>query len=451
MNLANELHALAERAPVRSMPPDLFDRARRRRRWRRAASGAAVLVVVLAGYVVTLPGLHRPPAVNGPAGIPAKVVAPPFWTEDVSASPPGAASLVFRGPAVPARSSSYGFNTPMAVVGLGSDVYRVLYPPQPALGLSPDGRTLLMPSFRLGSSQMRASDWRTDALDLVTGESRTLAAEFAPIGWSADGRHALLVQPDRWNTPQAPLDVINDMTVRVLAWPSGETEWSVHVARPEAVEGETNYPVALSPDGQSLVVSTSHELRLYARDGTIVWTRPLVGQDVLAGTSAWRADGRIVLVQRRTVDGWSVNGEAVLSYVDPSTGDPLPGPDLPRVQSVFSLRIVAWRGETAYAVTRTTSQQGKIEFHASLIRLSPGAAGPETILAPAGVEDLNVAADYVDVVRPAGSPSYGMSLPAVLSYGSSYTVPATIVLLIALVIWSRRRRRVERWELVTPA
>jgi hypothetical protein len=449
MNLADELHALAEQAPVTSMPPDLFNRARRRHRWRLVAAVAAMFLIVLGGYAVTLPDLHPLPAAAGPAGIPLTVADPPLWTDEIQESPPGPAALVFRGPAVPARSPFRAYATPTAVVGLTRDVYRVVYPSQSTTALSPDGRTLLLPQLN-SPTDLRAAHWRTDALDLVTGRSRRLATGFAPIGWSVDGKHALLVQPNRWNDPDASAATVNDMIVSVVAWPSGQTEWSVHVARPSAVEGEGNYPVALSPDGASLAVSTSQELRVYGRDGAIRWKRPLTGQDVLAGPAAWRDDGRIALARRPGVANSFDTGDATLTFVDARTGDESPGPHLPTVRKVFSLQVVAWRGDTAYAVARTQPAPMSEDIHASLIRLTPGASSPQTMLAPAGVEDLNVATDYVDRMRTAGSPSYGLSLTGLTAAALPAAGPAVVAAALVVLIWWLRRRRIERSAMPMP-
>ena len=446
MNLTDELRALAEHAPTTSMPAGLFDRARRRRWWRLAATGAAVLLVLLGGYALTLADLRPLPPAAGPGGIPQALADPPVWTDQVSDSPPGAAAVVFRGPAVPDRQPFIGSSSPTAVVGLTSDVYRVVYPSQASLALSPDGRTLLLPHLN-DTNEMRTRDWRTDALDLVTGRRRTFATGVVPLGWSADGKHALLMQWNRWNEPDGLVGGINDMTVRVVAWPSGQTEWSVYVPRPDAVEGETNYPVALSPDGAALAVSTSHELRVYGRNGALRWKRPLAGQDVLAGLAAWRDDGLIAVVRRGALSSWAATGDASLTFVDAATGDERPGPGLPVARSVFSLKVVAWRGDTAYAVLRTRTGEDSPASHASFVRLVPGAAAPETILAPDGVEDLNVATDYVAVMRPAGTPSYGLSLSGLASAAVPYTLPVVLGVTVVVLFWSRRRRRIERLDL----
>jgi hypothetical protein len=117
---------------------------------------------------------------------------------------------------------------------------------------------------------------------------------------------------------------------------------------------------------------------------------------------------------------------------------------------VFSLQIVAWRGDTAYAVTRTQPAPTSEEYHARLVRLAPDAAAPQTMLAPAGVEDLNVAADYADVMRTAGSPSYGLNLTGLIAVVLPFAVPATIAVAIVVLIWWTRRRQIERSAMPKP-
>jgi hypothetical protein len=451
MSLRDGLRALAEQAPTSPVPSGLFDRARRRRRRRWAAAATAVVVLALVGYGVGLPVLRNDRFAAGPAGIPRTVHPVPTWTSEVTRAPAGPASVVFRGPAVPAggpfRDST---SEAAAVVGLNTDSYRVAYSSQGLPALSPDGRTLLMAYLDPRSTGMRARDWRTDALDLLTGKSRTLAARFVPAGWSVDGRHALLVQPDRWDEPGAGGETVNDMTVSVVAWPSGQQEWSVHIARPDAVEGETNYPVALSPDGSMLAVSTSHELRVYLRDGTLIWKRTLTGHDVLAGPAAWRDDGRLAVMRRGAVSNWSDPGTWTLAFVDSATGAPLPEAGLPAVRSAFSLQVTAWRQDTAYAVARSRPGGNPDVIQASLVRLTPGASAPQTLLAPPGTEDLGVATNYVDVTRAAGQPSYGLNLIGLMSVVITYAVPVSVVAVILVMVWWSRRRRIER-RAVPPA
>jgi hypothetical protein len=190
-----------------------------------------------------------------------------------------------------------------------------------------------------------------------------------------------------------------------------------------------------------LAVSTSHALRVYQRDGTLRWKRTLTGHDVLAGPAAWREDGRLAVLRRGAVSSWYDPSDWTLGLVDGTTGAPLPDPGLPTVRSAVSLRVTAWRGDTAYAVSRSAAGDRPDDLRASLVRLAPGASAPDTVLAPAGVEDLNVATDYVGAVRAAWSPSYGLSLTGLLSVPLRYAGPVTIAAIIVVLVWWRRRRR----------
>jgi hypothetical protein len=448
-NLAELLRDLADEAPAMTVPSGLFDKARRRRRARWAMAATAVVVLLISGYVVSLAGLGagRDTAriAAGSPGLPATVSDPPQWTQPFAGSPNGPASVVFSGPAVPDRAfagADYS-PSPTAVVGLSRDTYRVVYPAQPSLALSPDGTTLLV-------AHETGPTYRTDAVDLATGRTRPIAAGRMPIGWSTDGRYALVGITDRWSHPG--LASVNDLTLDVLAWPSAQVQWSVRIGRPDAIEGESTYLVALSPDASMLATSTSHELRVYrrdgAQDGTLVWHRPLDGFDVLAGPAAWRSDGRLAVLRRSTCagcrrqQGWSDPSDWRLTYVDAATGDPLPDPGYPNVSPAFSLSVIAWRGETAYAVTRASAADDPAKIRAGLVRLAPGGAGPRRVLAvPDGISDLNVATDYLDTIRPAGSPEFGFSLRQVAGMVVPYAQLLVIVVLIGFVLWWLRRNR----------
>ena len=446
MMLRETLREIAEQAPSPAVPPGLFDRARRRHRRRQQwAAVAVVVLILLIGYGLSpaAPDAAQPAA--GPSGLPSRVVAPPSWTEDLTRSPNGPASVVFWGPAVPNRSFHTDVSTPIAVVGLTQDRYRTVYPSQASLVLSPDGRTLLLPYLHANSPDLASTHWRTNALDLVTGKSRTLAAGVEPVSWSSDGRHVLLVQPDRWDHPDAPAATINDITVRVVAWPSARVEWSIHISRPDSVEGESNFLLALSPDATRLAVSTSRQLRVYRGDGAIVWHRD-VGWSALAGPVAWR-DRTHLAVLRRDLSGaqasWYDPSHWTLEYVDPATGDPVTGPRYPVLSSAFSVQIIAWRGDTAYAVARSHPADRPDEDQATLVRLDPGATGaPQVLTMPTGAANLNVAADYVDVTRPAGPADFGVSTVEVFALALRPAGIAAIVLLLAWLWWRRRKPRI---------
>jgi hypothetical protein len=447
-NLAELLRDLADEAPAMTVPSGLFNRARRRRRARWAMAATAVVVLLLSGYGVSFAGRDSAQIAAGSPGLPATVFDPPQWTLPFAGAPNGPASVVFWGPAVPDQAFAGFSPTPTAVVGLNRDTYRVVYPSQPSLALSPDGTTLLV-------ARQTGQTYRTDAVDLATGRTRPMAADRMPIGWSADGRYALVGITDRWSQPNAAS--VNDLTLDVLAWPSKHVEWSVRIARPDAIEGESTYLVALSPDASMLATSTSHELRVYRRDGTQLWHRPLDGFDVLAGPAAWRPDGRLAVLRRTTCAGcrpqqsWADPSDWRLTYVDAATGDPLPDPAYPQVSRAFSLSVIAWRGETAYAVTRVRPADDPEQNQASLIRLASDSAGPGRVLTvPDGISDLNVATDYLDMIRPAGSPEFGFSLKQVAGMVIPYAQPLVIIVLFGFVAWRVRRNRA-RVRRVPPA
>jgi hypothetical protein len=450
------LRDLADEAPAMTVPSGLFDRARRRRRVRWAMAATAVVVLLLSGYGVSLAGLgaDRDSAqiAAGSPGLPDTVFDPPQWTQPFDGSPNGPASVVFWGPAVPDQGFAGGAYSPAptAVVGLSRDTYRVVYPAQPSLMLSPDGTTLLV-------ARQSGQTYRTDAVNLATGRTRPIAAGRMPIGWSADGRYALVGITDRWSHPDADVASINDLTIDVLAWPSGHVEWSVRIARPDAIEGESNYLVALSPDASMLATSTSHQLRVYRRDGTQLWHQPLTGFDILAGPAAWRPDGRLAVLRRSTCAGcraqvgWSDPSDWRLTYVDAATGDPLPDPGYSHVSRAFSFSVIAWRADTAYAVVRANRDGNPEETQARLVRLGPDGAPPRDVITmPRGTGDLTVATDYLDTIRPAGSPEFGFSLKQVAGMVVPYAQLLVLVVVIGLVVWWVRRNRT-RLRPVPPA
>jgi hypothetical protein len=442
-SLRASLQALADRAPTSPMPPGLFDRARRRRRRRFAAAALAVVALVLSGYGLSAygplgPDRRGPEYASGPAGLPDRLFDPPMWTGEFSGSPNGPASVVFRGPGI-ARRAFGGFDSPIAIVSLTGDVYRIAYPAEPP-ALSPDGHTLLESRLEGGR--------QTVAVDLVTGESRPLGRDVMPVAWSVDGRHALLVHWNQWNQT-GPVN--NDMTVHVVGWPSGQTEWTVGVERRDPLEGETNFFIALSPDASRLAVTTSRELRLYDRNGSVLWRRTM-DNAVLGGPAAWRADGRLAILRRdlpTACDGcpardWFQPSGWRLEFVDASSGETAAGPAYPAVTDAFAVRILAWRGDTAYAVVRRRSGERDL-ITATLMRLPPGAATPQEVLSPAPeTEDLAVATDYVDSIRPAGQPEFGFGIRQVVATVLPVIQIVVLVAGVVLVVWWRRRTRRRR-------
>ena len=107
------------------------------------------------------------------------------------------------------------------------------------------------------------------------------------------------------------------------------------------------------------------------------------------------------------------------------------------------MQIIAWRGETAYAVARSHPADRPTEYRATLVRLDPGATGaPQVLTMPAGAADLNAAADYVDVTRPAGPADFGVSTVEVFALALRPAGIAAIVLLLAWLWWRRRKPRI---------
>ena len=329
MTLSETLRALADQAPTRGLPAGLFDRARRRRRRRWAAAGAAV--TVLAVFLVGVAGIGAASTTVGGAdavpGLPDVVADPPWWTADLDGAATGPASVVFWGDAVPEPAFGGFASTPMAVVGLRSDVYRLVHATQPSVALSPDGTQLATVQQAPGAPP-GFSGWRTEVRDLVTGQTRVVATDAIPLNWSTDGRHLVVVRPHYW-PGGAPTNPPSDL-VTVLSWPSAQVEWQIRVARPQPVEGETSHFFALSPDGSKLAVTTSQELLVYDRSGAVLWRRP-AGDDLLAGPAAWTADGRLTLIRRAepataTPESAPAALEPVawrLLFVDAATGEPV--------------------------------------------------------------------------------------------------------------------------------
>jgi hypothetical protein len=454
MMLRETLHAMADQAPAPVLPEDLFDRAKRRHRRRQQwGAVAAVLLILVMGYALspTKPFMEEPAA--GPPGLPSRVYQPSRFTEEFSHSPNGPASLVFWGPAVPDEPFPSDFTTANAIVGLTTDTYRVAYTTQASTALSPDGRTLLIAHNDGGG--MASSHWRTDVIDLATGKAHPFAPTFEPVGFSTDGKHLLLVAPDRWDHENGPVETINDDFVQVVSWPDGTSEWAAHIARPEAVEGESNFFFALSPDATKLAVSTSRQLRVYGSDGKILWHRD-AGWSLVAGPAAWR-DNTHLAVMRRDLSGadaqWYDASHWRLEYVDPATGDPVTGPTYPVLGGAYDVQVVAWRGETAYAVARFDPHAGDDKIRTALVRLAPGASGVQDVLTmPPGVRGMGVATDYVDQVRDAGTPEFGMNMVQVLKLALTILYPTIIVGLIGFALWRwRRHRREARLWLIPPA
>lgn len=208
-------------------------------------------------------------------------------------------------------------------------------------------------------------------------------------------------------------------------------EWSVRIERPQAVEGETNHYLTLSPDASRLAVSTGEQLRVYGRDGAIQWQRG-IGSDLLGGPAAWRADGRLAVMRCAPCPtDWR------LEFVDADTGDPVSAATYPVVSAVRPPRTIAWRADTAYVAAGS-----------QLVSLSPGVAAPVTVLSmPPGVLNFTVAADYVDTIRAAGPPAFGFNPLPIVRQELDILRAAAFVGLVVFLIWRARRRRIEHTQI----
>jgi hypothetical protein len=430
--------AIAEDAPIVRVPPRLYRTARRkrRRRWSAVLGVIAMLGLLSSGAAVLAPP-DLGVAGGGRPGLPDRLVVPPWWTDTVRRAPNGPASVVFTADKDTVQSDFDDFKLqwwrqgysvyPSVVVGLSAPTYRIARESYNAgVDLSPDGRYLAT----------------GDGIeDLTRGVVSPYPAGGTNVSasWSADG-HRLLVA--------------GGGGISVVSWPEGRVDWRAPVGY-QSLGGQYSFMsytgTALSPDGTLLAVQAGGNLRVYRRDGSVAWQAP-VGSDQIAGPAAWRSDGRLAVLHRSEVCGgcagqsWPYPSAWAVTYVNGSTGATAAGPELPRIESADVVRIVAWRGDTAFAVARyTTSRSGGT---VALVRLVPGEARPQTVLtAPPGTQDLNVATDFVDAVRPAGRPSPGVNTREVLARAGLLSPCALAVLaavLVPLLILRRRRRAARR-------
>jgi hypothetical protein len=249
-----------------------------------------------------------------------------------------------------------------------------------------------------------------------------------PGAWSADGTRILYVE---------------DAVTRVVAWPSGRVEATIR--HPD------QYPLdedlALSPDGTQLLVNSNESLTLYRGDGSRAWTHAGTAER-FGGRAAWRDGGRLTVFQRTDLSCRTCGMSPAtwrLRYVDAATGTPAAGPEYPVLRSVLDVRILAWRGDAAYAVVTYshggTDEPGRVE----LVRLRPGAPAPEPVLtAPAGVQAMTVAADHLDSRRPTREPEYGFNGQEVAGQvvtGAMCFAPFVGLIVLFVVLGRRIRAR----------
>ncbi|HZN18345.1 MAG TPA: hypothetical protein VFB84_09205 [Micromonosporaceae bacterium] len=198
-------------------------------------------------------------------------------------------------------------------------------------------------------------------------------------------------------------------------------------------------------------VQLDGRLSVYRRGGAPGWSR-ITGQNPIAGRAAWRADRALAVWERSDVSCPACPERVTpypstwrLTFLNGSTGEPLPATGYPVLRSALGAGVVAWRGDTAYAiVTYSTSRSASGDASAGgieLVRLVPGAAEPQTVLtAPPGTTSMGVATDYVDTLRPTGSPETGVNMSEVL--GRTVTTALCLApLVVPLLIWVFLRRR----------
>jgi hypothetical protein len=81
-------------------------------------------------------------------------------------------------------------------------------------------------------------------------------------------------------------------------------------------------------------------------------------------------------------------------------------------------------------------------MRASLVRLTPGAAAPVPVLVmPEGVDDFSVATRYVDTIRPAGPPSFGISTWQVAVIAGKAAATMSVLAAVVAILWWPYRRR----------
>ncbi|MEO3771429.1 hypothetical protein [Micromonospora sp. B9E7] len=418
--LSEALRRLAADVPPARVPDGLFDAARTRHRRRRAvvAGTLAVLVLLLGtGYALHPVALPLPagPRHDTP-GLPTKLVDPPLRTASVGYSAPGAAAMLFGGPAV----RTNWFETRMGVVAADDDRYRVLDGDQAVAGfeasLSPDGRYA----------------WVGDSLlDLKSGKTVPDRPDGYPLAFAPNGKRLVyandditFTSPNTYRTPYVGV-YDRDRGVDVLRVPLS-TAW--------IPPGRT---AAMSPGGGDLALQIRDEVWLVRVDDAGAdrvaepyRKLPLAGGR-LAGAGSWLPDGRSVAVLERSActdcpvpsyrRTWTV---ALRSSVD---GSPVAGAAFPPLRSRSFVQLLGWRSaDEAVALVGVPGPEAVDlpedhdtawgPYHepgteaVELVTLRRGAAAPEVLFrTPEGITALSVAADLAiaGAVRESGRPHYG--------------------------------------------
>ncbi|GGM58328.1 hypothetical protein GCM10011608_49080 [Micromonospora sonchi] len=452
--LSEALRGLADGVPAAAVPEELFDRARARHRRRRAAAAGALAVVMLllgAGYALRAGSVRWPTAADSTApGLPTRLVDPPLRTASVGQSAPGAAAMLFGGPAV-----RDGWNeNRMGVVAGDADRYRVLAPAERQTAgfealLSPDGRYV----------------WAGGLLyDLTSGRSTRAGMDGYPLAFAPGGKrlayadHETFTPPNTYATPYVGLydrdrhtDVLR-MRVGVAWVPPGRA--------------------AVSPDGAELAVQVRDEVWL-ARvadadpDGTAGPYRKLpLNGGRLPGAGAWLPDGRsVATLTRSTCTDCPVPSYPRTWRLETHTvadGAMVPGPAFPDLRSATYVHLVGWRSadeavalvgvpgpaavdrpETHDIATSPHQEHGTASVQ--LVLLRRGAASPDVLFrTPAGITELTVAASLAidGAVRESGSPDFGPP-PIWLVAAAAILIASAGAALQSLVGYLRRRRHRE--------
>jgi hypothetical protein len=428
--LRDALVEIAERAPDVRVPSDFYRSARRRHRLRRAWAAAAVLVAAaLAVPFVAVGGGGSEDVGGGSAGLPDRLVVPPWSTETVDRSPAGPAAVVYSGEDIVPQADSEDWDLawwrtgytvgPSVVVGLSGDTYRIVRGSY-SVGteLSPDGRYLLLDSKAV--------------LDLTTGRTRQLLPKNTRMTtqgvWSADGTRILYVEDD---------------VTTVVSWPSGRVERRFR--HPGHVPVELD--VALSGDGSMLAVHSNERFDVYRGDGTRLWG--WTGRrDRIGGPAAWRGNDQLAVFERVDLVCDYCNphpGTWRLTIVDGASGMADTVPVYPEVRSALDVRVVAWRGEVAYCVVVYSAGPTDTVDRVELVRLRPLASAPETLLrAPAGATDLGVATGYVDQRRATGEPHFGYNRREAVGQTLAWAPCLLPFVAVALGLVIRRRVQARR-------
>ncbi|MGW3601542.1 hypothetical protein [Micromonospora sp. NPDC005161] len=450
--LSEALRRLADDVPPARVPAGLFDSARTRHRRRRAVAAGALAVLVLllgTGYALHPVALPSPAAPHSDApGLPTRIVDPPLRTASVRDSAPGAAAMLFGGPAV----RTDWFETRMGVLAADADRYRVLDAGQLTPGfdalLSPDGRYAW-----IGAS----------LLDLTSGRFTPDRTDGYPLAFAPDGERLVYADDDAAFTPP---NTYTTPYVGVYDRERGKDVLRVPVGTAWIPPGRT---AALSPDSGELALQVRDEVWL-ARvadanaDGVAEPYRklPLHGGR-LGGAGSWLPDGRAVAVlDRSTCTDCPVPGYprtwtlAVRSTVDDA---PRAGAPFPPLRSRTFVQLLGWRSaDEAVALVGVPGPEAvdRPEDHdiawgpyhepgtdrVELVVLRRGAPAPEVLFrTPEGITELTVAADLAidGAVRETGRPDYGPLPFWLLAMGFILALVVGLPVLSLLRRWRGRR------------